>query len=136
MTTFVLDCSVTMSWVFPDEASETTDISRNRDRSDEVVSHSECTGGSLFDQCVKQKQYGLANEGLAFQFQRPSVYMPLQQDFQHEDSIRLSQHPLYISRPETIGNSDKGIWKGLFADVVQESDIGIQNDSRRRQVLE
>ena len=25
MTTFVLDCSVTMSWVFPDEASEATD---------------------------------------------------------------------------------------------------------------
>ena len=25
MTTFVLDCSVAMSWVFPDEASETTD---------------------------------------------------------------------------------------------------------------
>ena len=23
--TFVLDCSVTMSWVFPDEASEATD---------------------------------------------------------------------------------------------------------------
>ena len=25
MTTFVLDCSVTMAWVFPDEASEATD---------------------------------------------------------------------------------------------------------------
>ena len=25
MTAFVLDCSVTMSWVFPDEASEATD---------------------------------------------------------------------------------------------------------------
>ena len=25
MTTFVLDCSVAMSWVFPDEASEATD---------------------------------------------------------------------------------------------------------------
>ncbi len=29
MTTFVLDCSVTMAWVFPDEANEVTDRLRD-----------------------------------------------------------------------------------------------------------
>src|SRR5204862_1962745 len=62
----------------------------------EVISHSKRRGRPVLDKGVEQEEDRFPDCTVALQLQRPSVNMPLQQDFEQEHGISLLEHRLRI----------------------------------------
>src|SRR5713101_3523754 len=94
----------------------------------EVVPHTEGRGRTVLNEDVEQEENRVPNTELALQLQGPSVYMPLQQNFEKKDCVGSCEHCLGISTPEGVGDTDEGLRKRLLTDVIKEAHVIVEHN--------
>jgi hypothetical protein len=84
---------------------------------------------------VENGDHGVPYSAIFLQLKRPPIHVPLQQHFEHENSVPLLQQNVSVAGLQLVPDPHEGRGQRLLADVIKKAHVVIEDRRRWREIV-